>query len=387
MLEFFSGCFKLRRHRQQQQQQQQPQHSASSTERSIAEEVYEASSGLDRNFSLQDLRIATRNFHPDNLLGEGGFGRVYKGVLVNGTEVAVKQLSVLSRQGKSEFMNEVQILSTVQHRNLVRLFGCCAEGAERILVYECLRNRSLQQALFGTGTNFSSPLEWSVRRMIVMGTAKGLKYLHEDSRVRIIHRDIKASNILLDDDFHPKIADFGLAKLFDLEQTHASTKVAGTFGYLAPEYALIGKLTEKADIYSFGVVMLEVVSGRKHDDFNLPPKDQRLLEVAWRLYKQDKLLDLVDPKMGDRYVPWEAARIVHVALLCTQKAPELRPSMSRVVYLLSGRSPIPEKPTKPPFIHSEIPSKRPNQHMWDERPSSVTSGSGTLASTSSFFSH
>eukprot|EP00250_Pteridium_aquilinum_P006270 c16223_g1_i2 orf=1047-1874(-) len=232
MLELFCGCFKTRRpHQQQQQQPNQLSTStqSQSTDRSAAEEVQEASSGLCRRFSLEDLRIATRNFHADNQLGEGGFGRVYKGVLVNGTEVAVKQLALTSKQGKSEFINEVQLLSTVQHRNLVRLFGCCADGAERLLVYEYLKNRSLHQALFEPGSKLSSSLEWSVRLKIIMGAARGLSYLHEDSRVRIIHRDIKASNILLDDKLQAKIADFGLAKLFDLEQTHASTKVAGTF--------------------------------------------------------------------------------------------------------------------------------------------------------------
>ncbi|MCO5559475.1 hypothetical protein L7F22_013075 [Adiantum nelumboides] len=377
MLEFFSACFKRRPH-------QQPQFSGftQTTDRS---HLSEASSGFDPNFSLQDLIFATRNFHSENLLGEGGFGRVYKGILVDGTEVAVKQLSVASHQGQNEFINEAQILLTVQHRNLVRLFGCCAEGAERLLVYEYLKNKSLDLALFGVGAKFSSFLEWPVRRRIIMGAAKGLKYLHEDSRVRIIHRDIKASNILLDDKFYPKIADFGLAKLFDMTQTHASTKVAGTFGYLAPEYAVNGRLTEKADVYSFGVVILEVVSGRKNTDFHLPSKNQILLDVAWRLYKREKLLDLVDRRMGDRYVPEEAARVIHVALLCTQAAPDLRPSMSRVVYLLSGRSPIPEKPTKPPVIHSESP-KKSKQQSWDERIVSGTSGSSTMGSASSFFS-
>ncbi|KAI5054186.1 hypothetical protein GOP47_0030921, partial [Adiantum capillus-veneris] len=342
-------CFKPRPH-----QQSQLSASTQTTDRSIAEEVSEASSGLDRHFSLQDLRLATRNFHSENLLGEGGFGRVYKGTLVDGTVVAIKQLSGVSHQGQNEFVNESRILLTVQHRNLVRLFGCCAESDERLLVYEYLKNRSLDQVLFGITAKSPLFLEWPIRRRIIMGAAKGLVYLHEDSRVRIIHRDIKASNILLDDKFQPKIADFGLAKLFDMNQTHASTKVAGTFGYLAPEYAVNGKLTDKADVYSFGVVMLEVVSGRRNTDFHLPPKDQRLLDVAWRLYKRGKLLDLVDHRMGDRYVPWEAARVIHVALLSTQAAPDLRPSMSR--------------------------------HSLDEGQVSGVSGSSTKGSVSSIFS-
>uniref|UniRef100_A0A2N9IM54 non-specific serine/threonine protein kinase n=1 Tax=Fagus sylvatica TaxID=28930 RepID=A0A2N9IM54_FAGSY len=217
-------------------------------------------------FSYAELRSATEDFNPSNKLGEGGFGPVFKGTLSDGRIVAVKQLSVASHQGKSQFVTEISTISAVQHRNLVKLYGCCIDGDRRLLVYEYLENRSLDQALFGKS---NLRLDWPTRFSVCLGTARGLAYLHEESRPRIVHRDVKASNILIDGELCPKISDFGLAKLYDDTKTHISTRVAGTIGYLAPEYAMRGHLTEKADVFGFGVVALEILSGRPNSDNSL----------------------------------------------------------------------------------------------------------------------
>ncbi|KAH9287896.1 hypothetical protein KI387_032013, partial [Taxus chinensis] len=286
-------------------------------------------------FSYTDMKTATRDFHEENKLGQGGFGTVYKGIFPDGKLVAVKQLSSESKQGKREFINEVAAISAVQHRNLVKLHGCCVEGEHRILVYECLENNSLAQALFGN-SKADVRLDWPTRYNICIGTARGLAYLHEESSVRIVHRDIKASNILLDNSLNPKIADFGLAKLFDETKTHISTRVAGTVGYMAPEYAMRGHLTEKADVFSFGVVALEVVSGRINTETTLPQERVYLLEWTWHLHEQKRLLELMDPQLSPTYTKEEVLRVIAVALLCTQALPAKRPSMSRVVAMLTG---------------------------------------------------
>ncbi|GMP41857.1 hypothetical protein CsSME_00011807 [Camellia sinensis var. sinensis] len=284
-------------------------------------------------FSYAELRAATEDFHPANKLGEGGFGPVYKGTLNDGRVVAVKQLSVASRQGKTQFVTEIATISAVQHRNLVKLYGCCIEGDKRLLVYEYLENRSLDQALF-VG-NRSLYLDWPTRFDICLGVARGLAYLHEESRLRIVHRDVKASNILLDSGLNPKISDFGLAKLYDDKKTHMSTHVAGTIGYLAPEYAMRGHLTEKVDVFSFGVVALEIVSGRLNSDSSLEQEKIYLLEWAWHLHEINHEVKLVDANLSEFHEE-EVKRVIGVALLCTQTSPMLRPSMSRVVGMLSG---------------------------------------------------
>ncbi|XP_040362193.1 probable LRR receptor-like serine/threonine-protein kinase At1g56130 isoform X2 [Rosa chinensis] len=283
-------------------------------------------------FSYSELKEATAYFNPSNKLGEGGYGPVYKGTLSDGRVVAVKQLSVASHQGKSQFGAEIATISAVQHRNLVKLYGCCIEGSQRILVYEYLENKSLDQALFGTN---DLHLDWLTRFNIMLGTARGLAYLHEESSPRIVHRDVKASNILLDTELCPKISDFGLAKLYDDDKTHISTRVAGTIGYLAPEYAMRGHLTEKADVFSFGVVVLEILSGRPNADSDLDAGKTYLLEWAWTLHENNKTLELVDPRLTD-FDDQEAIRFIKVAFQCTQGPPMTRPSMSRVVGMLSG---------------------------------------------------
>ncbi|KAK4594663.1 hypothetical protein RGQ29_018381 [Quercus rubra] len=283
-------------------------------------------------FSYAELKTATEDFIPDNKLGEGGFGPVYKGTLNDWRVIAVKQLSVTSHQGKNQFLTEIATISAVQHRNLVKLYGCCIEGDKRLLVYEYLENKSLDQALFGKRI---LNLDWSTRFDICLGVARGLAYLHEESRLRIVHRDVKASNILLDSDLIPKISDFGLAKLYDDKKTHISTRVAGTIGYLAPEYAMRGHLTEKADVFAFGVVALDLVSGRPNSDSSLEEEKIYLLEWAWQLHEINCEVDLADSKLSE-FNEEEVKRLIGVSLLCTQASPTLRPSMSRVVAMLSG---------------------------------------------------
>ncbi|GLT51812.1 hypothetical protein SLA2020_251940 [Shorea laevis] len=295
-------------------------------------------------FSYAELRAATDDFSPSYKLGEGGFGPVYKGKLSDGRLVAVKQLSVASHQGTSQFVTEIATISVVQHRNLVQLYGCCIEGNRRLLVYEYLENKSLDQALFGKK---ELHLDWPTRFSICLATARGLAYLHEESRLRIIHRDVKASNILLDADLCPKISDFGLAKLYDDKKTHISTRVAGTIGYLAPEYAMRGHLTKKADVFGFGVVALEIVSGRPNSDNSQDNDKIYLLEQAWTLYESNQCLGLVDPTLVE-FDENEALRMIRVGLLCTQASPMMRPPMSRVIAMLSGDievSPVASKPS------------------------------------------
>ncbi|KAK3428396.1 hypothetical protein EUGRSUZ_F04434 [Eucalyptus grandis] len=280
-------------------------------------------------FSYAELKAATDDFNPNNKLGEGGFGPVFKGTLDDGRVIAVKQLSVTSHQGKKQFVTEIATISAVQHRNLVKLYGCCIDADNRLLVYEYLENKSLDQAMFGI--------------------ARGLAYLHEESRLRIVHRDVKASNILLDSDLIPKISDFGLAKLYDDKKTHISTRVAGTIGYLAPEYAMRGHLTEKADVFAFGVVALEVVSGRSNSDPSLEEEKIYLLEWAWNLHETNRVVELADSRLSE-FSEEEAKRIVAIALLCTQTSPALRPPMSRVVAMLSGDIEVATVSTRPGYL-------------------------------------
>ncbi|XP_078437586.1 putative LRR receptor-like serine/threonine-protein kinase At1g56140 [Wolffia australiana] len=296
-------------------------------------------------FSYGDLRVATSDFNVENKLGEGGFGPVFKGILADGREVAVKQLLVSSDHGKQQFVAEIATISAVRHKNLVKLLGCCVEGDKRLLVYEYLENGSLDQALFGKR---KLKLDWAARMKVCRGTAMGLAYLHGEASSRIVHRDVKASNILLDGDLNPKISDFGLAKLFDDKKTHISTRVAGTIGYLAPEYAFRGQLTERVDVFGFGVLLLEIVSGRPNTDTSLLPEQVYLLELVWRLHENDQELDLVDHALAevDRD---EALSLIRIALMCTQTA-QLRPAMTRVVAMLSGDLPIPAATSKPSYI-------------------------------------
>ncbi|KAK4256421.1 hypothetical protein QN277_009288 [Acacia crassicarpa] len=286
-------------------------------------------------FSFKQIKDATNNFAPENKIGEGGFGPVYKGVLSNGVIIAVKQLSSKSKQGNREFVNEIGMISALQHPNLVKLYGCCIEGNQLLLIYEYMENNSLANALFRSqGPKIH--LDWPTRMKICVEIARGLAYLHEESRLKIVHRDIKATNVLLSKDFSAKISDFGLAKL-DEENTHISTRIAGTIGYMAPEYATRGYLTDKADVYSFGVVALEIVSGKRNTSYRPNEEFVYLLDWAYVLQEKGSLLDLVDPSLGSSYSSQEAMRMLEVALLCANPSHSLRPSMSSVVFMLEGK--------------------------------------------------
>jgi len=301
------------------------------------------------SFYYHDLKAATNNFNEKSKLGEGGFGDVYKGLLKNGKTVAVKRLIVMeTSRAKADFESEVRLISNVHHRNLVRLLGCSRKGSEFLLVYEYMANGSLDKFLFG---DRRGTLNWRQRFNIIVGMARGLAYLHQEFHVCIIHRDIKSSNVLLDDDFQPKIADFGLARLLPDDHSHLSTKFAGTLGYTAPEYAIHGQLSEKVDTYSFGVVVLEILSGRKSNDTRLEPETQYLLEWAWKLYETDNLMALLDESLDpEEYRPDEVKRIMDIALLCTQSAVAARPMMSEVVVMLLTKNDPEIQPTRPTFI-------------------------------------
>ncbi|XP_057842065.2 cold-responsive protein kinase 1 [Cryptomeria japonica] len=334
-------------------------------------------------YSYKDLKLATRNFHPENKIGSGGFGTVYKGVLKDGTEVAVKQLSAESRQGVREFLTEIATISAIKHENLVMLYGCCIEEDHRILVYGYMENNSISHALFGSSYGVID-LDWQTRSKICIGTARGFAYLHEKVVPHIVHRDIKASNVLLDGNLNPKIADFGLAKLFPANITHISTQVAGTLGYLAPEYAIRGQLTKKADVYSLGVLLLEIISGRTNMNTSLPDEEQILLEMAWHLYEENRLLELVDPNL-EEYSEEEASRFIKVALSCTQATPKTRPTMSQVVTMLSeGHTFTENSLSRPGFISDLTDLKK----RTPQKPSSSTSmheGASTSNSSEVYF--
>ncbi|KAI5408199.1 cold-responsive protein kinase 1 [Lathyrus oleraceus] len=327
-------------------------------------------------YRYNDLKSATKNFNEENKLGEGGFGDVYKGTLKNGKVVAVKKL-ILGHSGKmdEQFESEVKLISNVHHRNLVRLLGCCSKGQERILVYEYMANNSLDRFLFGEK---KGSLNWIQRYDIILGTARGLAYLHEDFHVCIIHRDIKTNNILLDDDLQPKIADFGLARLLPEDQSHLSTRFAGTLGYTAPEYAIHGQLSVKADTYSFGVVVLEIVSGQKSSELRDDADGEFLLQKAWKLYEEERHLELVDKTLNTSdYDAQEVKKVIEIALLCTQATAATRPTMSEVVVLLKSKNFVEHmKPTMPVFVNSNL---RPRT---DTSTSTASSKSNATVSTS-----
>nr|XP_024923831.2 cysteine-rich receptor-like protein kinase 10 [Ziziphus jujuba var. spinosa] len=299
---------------------------------------------------LRTLKVATENFSNAQKLGEGGFGAVYKGKLDNGQEIAVKKLSSQSVQGLDELKAEVMVVSKLLHRNLVRLLGFCLEDGEKLLVYEYLPNGGLDKILFDGGKH--SSLEWETRYKIILGIARGLLYLHEDSQVRIVHRDLKASNILLDADMTPKISDFGQAKLFCGSQSQGNTnRTCGTFGYMAPEYSKNGNFSTKSDVYSFGILVLEIITGQKSSSFrNL----SNLQSLAWQHWSNGKALELVDRAMGGKWPRHEALNCISIGLLCVQEAAADRPKMSEVSAMLSSSSTSTLVPSRPAYF-AEIP--------------------------------
>ncbi|XP_022758688.1 G-type lectin S-receptor-like serine/threonine-protein kinase At1g67520 isoform X2 [Durio zibethinus] len=293
-------------------------------------------------FTFASIMAATNDFSSENKLGEGGFGPVYKGKLPDGQEIAVKRLSRSSGQGLVEFKNELILIAKLQHMNLVRLLGCCVKGGEKMLIYEFMPNKSLDFFLFDPTRR--ELLNWTTRYSIIEGIAQGLLYLHRHSRLRVIHRDLKASNVLLDGDMNPKISDFGMARIFGRKETEANTnRVVGTYGYMSPEYAMEGNFSEKSDVYSFGVLLLELVSGQKNNStFHHLDRPMNLVGYAWELWKRERSIELLDSKIGDKNFRSQALRCIHVGLLCVQESAIDRPNMSDVISMLANETvPLP----------------------------------------------
>ncbi|KAI4295836.1 hypothetical protein L6164_035837 [Bauhinia variegata] len=314
---------------------------------------------------LDSLCLATRNFSDSNKLGQGGFGPVYKGILTDGQEVAVKRLSTFSDQGTEEFINEVQVIMKLQHKNLVRLLGFCVDGEEKLLVYEFMPNGSLDAILFDPMQG--AQLDWSKRLNIISGVAKGILYLHEDSRLKIIHRDLKTSNVLLDHHMNPKISDFGMARIFAGSEGEASTiTIVGTYGYMAPEYAMEGYYSIKSDVFAFGVLLLEIISGKRNAGFYQSKQAPSLLAYAWHLRNEGKGLDFMDPLLADSCNHHQFLEYMHIGLLCVQEDAYDRPTMSSVVLMLQSESATLSQPERPPFFlgrFNDIVSYEPDREQ------------------------
>ncbi|XP_040251494.1 cysteine-rich receptor-like protein kinase 25 [Aegilops tauschii subsp. strangulata] len=300
-------------------------------------------------FNFSQLSDATSNFSDENKLGQGGFGPVYKGQLPEGLEIAIKRLASQSGQGFTEFKNEVQLIAKLQHTNLVRLLGCCSQGEEKILIYEYLANKSLDFFIFDETKK--ALLEWNKRKAIIEGIAQGLLYLHKHSRLRVIHRDLKASNILLDIEMNPKISDFGLAKIFSSNDTEGNTKrIAGTYGYMAPEYASEGLFSIKSDVFSFGVLILEIINGKRNSCFHQNGDFFNLLGYAWKLWKEERWLEFVDESIVSESDMLETMRCINIALLCVQENAVDRPSTTSVVAMLSSETMALPEPKHPAYF-------------------------------------
>ncbi|XP_028776257.1 putative receptor-like protein kinase At4g00960 [Neltuma alba] len=310
-------------------------------------------------FELAAIEAATKKFSDKNKIGQGGYGAVYKGILPNGQEIAVKRLSVTSLQGAMEFRNEAALVAKLQHRNLVRLLGFCLEGQEKILIYEYVPNKSLDRFLFDPERK--TRLDWPKRYKIIAGIARGMLYLHEDSQLRIIHRDLKASNVLLDASMNPKISDFGMAKIFQGDQAQANTgRIVGTFGYMSPEYAMHGQFSVKSDVFSFGVLVLEIITGKKNTDLYQSHQANDLLSYAWNNWTRKTPLELLDPTLRGSYSRNEVIRCIHIALSCVQENPSDRPSMANIVLMLNSYSVTLSLPRKPASLLGRRTPNRQN---------------------------
>ncbi|CAO2838516.1 unnamed protein product [Amaranthus hypochondriacus] len=313
-------------------------------------------------FSFASMVQATDNFSPSNRIGQGGYGIVYKGVLADNQEIAIKRLSRTSKQGKNEFMNEVKLVLKLQHSNLVKLLGCCLEQGEKILVYEYMQNKSLDYFLFDPSRKLL--LNWKQRFNIIEGVAQGILYLHKYSRVKIIHRDLKTGNILLDQEMNPKISDFGMARLFQQNESGANTKrVVGTPGYMSPEYALDGYFSVKSDVFGFGVLLLEIISSKKNNESYSSDRTLNLTGYAWELWAEDRGSELIDKTaiMGESD-HGEALKCINVGLLCVQENPDDRPTMSTVINMIAGDTNHLPKPKKPAFFLGMSLPKEQHQH-------------------------
>ncbi|KAH9803153.1 Receptor-like serine/threonine-protein kinase SD1-8 [Citrus sinensis] len=325
-------------------------------------------------FELATIANATDNFSINNKLGEGGFGPVYKGTLVDGQEIAVKRLSKISEQGLKELKNEVILFSKLQHRNLVKLLGCCIQGEEKLLIYEFMPNKSLNSFIFDQER--CKILDWSKRFHIICGTARGVMYLHQDSRLRIIHRDLKASNVLLDQDMNPKISDFGLARAFGGDETEGNTKrVIGTYGYMAPEYASDGQFSVKSDVFSFGILLLEIVSGKKNRGFYHSDNKLNLIGHAWKLWNEGMPSQLIDPCIQGSFNLAEVIRCIHIGLLCVQQHPKDRPSMPSVILMLGSETVLPQ-PKQPGYLADR---KSTRQDYSSSTPESCSTNTFTIS--------
>nr|CAB3493553.1 unnamed protein product [Digitaria exilis] len=294
--------------------------------------------GQLKRFAWRELQLATDNFSEKNVLGQGGFGKVYKGALPDGTKIAVKRLTDYeSPGGEAAFLREVELISVAVHRNLLRLIGFCTTQTERLLVYPFMQNLSVAYRLreFKPGEPI---LDWSARKRVAIGTARGLEYLHEHCNPKIIHRDVKAANVLLDEGFEPVVGDFGLAKLVDVQKTSVTTQVRGTMGHIAPEYLSTGKSSERTDVFGYGIMLLELVTGQRAIDFSRLEEedDVLLLDHVKKLQREGHLGAIVDRNLNSNYNGQEVEMMIQIALLCTQASPEDRPSMSEVVRMLEG---------------------------------------------------
>ncbi|KAG2717142.1 hypothetical protein I3843_03G160900 [Carya illinoinensis] len=343
-------------------------------------EIKEEDEGIDVPFfDLESIVAATDSFSDENKLGQGGYGPVYKGTFPGGQEIAVKRLSSVSGQGLQEFKNEVVLIAKLQHRNLVRLRGYCIKGDEKILLYEYMPNKSLDSFIFDQ--KLSVLLDWKIRFNIILGIARGLLYLHQDSRLRIVHRDLKTSNILLDEEMNPKISDFGLARIVGGKETgDNTTKVVGTYGYMSPEYALDGLFSVKSDVYSFGVVLLEIISGKKNTRFYQSEQAMSLIGYAWRLWVGNTVLDLMDQTLHEVCNADQFVKCANIALLCVQDDANDRPTMSNVVTMLDSETatvPTPKKPAFLPTPRRDLSSTASSSSRLDTR----TEVTGSLGET------